>query len=139
MYVISPKKSGTILINGLVNEIINRPVPRDMNTLTALKRCSLGLDLYLWLVYRTFALGAPLMCCQRDCAQRRFSDLFAIAFLTSSFLLTACDNSRPINGAGNSANHQVVGSGNGSVTVMFPLHLIKKIHLPRSSFRYISS
>ena len=23
-----------------------------MNTLTALKRCSLGLDLYLWLVYR---------------------------------------------------------------------------------------
>ena len=31
-----------------------------MNTLTALKRCSLGLDLYLWLVYRTFALRAPL-------------------------------------------------------------------------------
>ena len=42
------------------NEIINRPVPLDMNTLTALKRCALGLDLYLWLVYRTFALGAPL-------------------------------------------------------------------------------
>ena len=31
------------------NEIINHPVPLDMNTLTALKRCSLGLDLYLWL------------------------------------------------------------------------------------------
>ena len=30
-----------------------------MNTLTALKRCSLGLDLYLWLVYRTFPLQAP--------------------------------------------------------------------------------
>ena len=29
------------------NEIIRRPVPIDMNTLTALKRCSLGLDLYL--------------------------------------------------------------------------------------------
>ena len=42
------------------NEIINRPVPLDMNTITALKRCSLGLDLYLWLVYRTFALGAQL-------------------------------------------------------------------------------
>ena len=41
-------------------EIINRPVPIDMNTLTALKRSSLGLDLYLWLVYRTFALRAPL-------------------------------------------------------------------------------
>ena len=42
------------------NEIINHPVPLDMNTLTALKRCSLGLDLYLWLTYRTFALRAPL-------------------------------------------------------------------------------
>ena len=31
-----------------------------MNTLTALKRSTLGLDLYLWLVYRTFALRAPL-------------------------------------------------------------------------------
>ena len=27
-----------------------------MNTLTALKRSTLGLDLYLWLVYRTFPL-----------------------------------------------------------------------------------
>ena len=41
------------------NEIIQHPVPIDMNTLTALKRCSLGLDLYLWLVYRTFQLRAP--------------------------------------------------------------------------------
>ena len=31
------------------NEIIRHPVPLDMNTLTALKRCALGLDLYLWL------------------------------------------------------------------------------------------
>ena len=35
----------------LFNEIIHNPVPLDMNTLTALKRCSLGLDLYLWLTY----------------------------------------------------------------------------------------
>ena len=41
------------------NEIIQHPVPIDMNTLTALKRCSLGLDLYLWLVYRTFTLRSP--------------------------------------------------------------------------------
>ena len=41
------------------NEIIRRPVPIDMNTLQALKRCSLGLDLYLWLTYRTFALKRP--------------------------------------------------------------------------------
>ena len=44
----------------LFNEIINRPVPLDMNILKALKRSTLGLDLYLWLNYRTFALRAPL-------------------------------------------------------------------------------
>ena len=42
------------------NEIINHPVPLDLNTLMALTRCALGLDLYLWLTYRTFALRAPL-------------------------------------------------------------------------------
>ena len=42
------------------NEIIRHPVPIDMNTLKALKRCALGLDLYLWINYRTFALRAPL-------------------------------------------------------------------------------
>ena len=40
-------------------EVIRHPVPLDMNTLNALKRCALGLDLYLWLTYRTFALRAP--------------------------------------------------------------------------------
>ena len=42
------------------NEIIRHPVPIDMNTLKALKRCSLGLDLYLWVAYRTFSLRRPL-------------------------------------------------------------------------------
>ena len=41
------------------NEIIRHPVPIEMNTLKALKRSTLGLDLYLWLVYRTFMLRAP--------------------------------------------------------------------------------
>ena len=35
-------------------------MPLDLNTLKALKRCSLGLDLYLWLAYRTFALNRPV-------------------------------------------------------------------------------
>ena len=43
----------------LFNEIIRHPMPIDMNTLKALKRSSLGLDLYLWLTYRTFALRGP--------------------------------------------------------------------------------
>jgi hypothetical protein len=41
-------------------EIISHPVPINMNILNALKRSSLGLDLYLWLLYRTFALRQPL-------------------------------------------------------------------------------
>ena len=42
------------------HEVITNPIPLDMNTLRALKRSSLGLDLYLWLTYRTFALKRPL-------------------------------------------------------------------------------
>ena len=41
-------------------EIITRPIPLDMHVLRALTRSSLGLDLYLWLNYRTFALNQPL-------------------------------------------------------------------------------
>ena len=42
------------------NEILSHPVPLDMNILKALKRSSLGLDLYLWLTYRTFSLKRVL-------------------------------------------------------------------------------
>ena len=41
-------------------EIIRQAVPLDMNILKALKRSSLGLDLYLWLTYRSFTLKRPL-------------------------------------------------------------------------------
>ena len=41
------------------NEIVSHPVPLDMNTLKGLKRSPLGLDLYLWLTYRIFALTTP--------------------------------------------------------------------------------
>ena len=41
-------------------EIIRHPVPLDLNALKALKRSPLGLDLYMWLTYRTFKLDAPL-------------------------------------------------------------------------------
>ena len=37
-------------------EIVAHPVPLNMNILRALKRSSLGLDLYLWVTYRTFTL-----------------------------------------------------------------------------------
>ena len=52
-------KSKIRLSESFFQEIIRHPVPLDMNTLTALKRSPLGLDLYLWLTYRTFALRAP--------------------------------------------------------------------------------
>ena len=47
------------LSESFFNEIIRHPVPLDLTTLKALKRSPLGLDLYLWLVYRTFSLRAP--------------------------------------------------------------------------------
>ena len=58
----------------LFNEIISHPVPLNMNTLTALKRSPLGLDLYLWLVYRTFPLRAPLRLTWRQLYQQFGSD-----------------------------------------------------------------
>ena len=42
------------------NEIILHPVPLDINILKAVKRSSLGLDLYQWVTYRTFTLKRPL-------------------------------------------------------------------------------
>ena len=53
-------KSKIYLGEAFFNEIIRHPVPLDMNTLKGLKRCALGLDLYLWLTYRTFALTSPV-------------------------------------------------------------------------------
>ena len=41
-------------------EIIRHPVPIDMTILKSMKRSALGLDLYLWLTYRTFALKGPM-------------------------------------------------------------------------------
>ena len=48
------------LSEAFFNEIVSHPVPLDLTTLKALKRSPLGLDLYLWLVYRTFSLDAPM-------------------------------------------------------------------------------
>ena len=42
------------------HEVIANPIPLDLNILKAVKRSPLGLDLYLWLTYRTFALKRPL-------------------------------------------------------------------------------
>lgn len=40
----------------LFQEIIAHPVPLDMRILKAMRRSSLGLDLYMWLSYKTFTL-----------------------------------------------------------------------------------
>lgn len=47
-------------------EIIHRPLPLDLNILKALKRSPLGLDLYMWLSYRTFTLRKPVALRWRD-------------------------------------------------------------------------
>ena len=49
-----------VLGNRFFDEIITSPVPVDMNTLRALKRSSLGLDIYYWVTYRLFGLTEPV-------------------------------------------------------------------------------
>jgi hypothetical protein len=40
----------------LFHEILNNPIPLDMQILKAMRRSSLGLDLYMWLSYKTYTL-----------------------------------------------------------------------------------
>ena len=57
-------------------EIIEHPVPLDLNILKSLKRSPLGLDMYLWLTYRMFNLTRPLrLICEgvRRAPERRLS------------------------------------------------------------------
>ena len=56
-------------------EIIAHPIPLDMNILRSLKRSPLGLDLYLWLTYRTFALKRPLRLSWRQIYRQFGADL----------------------------------------------------------------
>ena len=42
------------------HDILRHPFPLDMNILKALKKSPLGLDFYMWAVYRTFSLTLPL-------------------------------------------------------------------------------
>ena len=51
-------QSKIVLSENFFEEIISHPVPLDMNILKALTRSALGLDLYVWLNYRTFGLAA---------------------------------------------------------------------------------
>ena len=48
------------------DSIVRQPVPIDLNCLHALRRSTLGLDLYLWLTYRTFSLTDPLPLTWKD-------------------------------------------------------------------------
>lgn len=49
-------KSHVTLNQDFFQEIIERPVPLDLNALRALKRSPLALDIYSWLTYRLFSL-----------------------------------------------------------------------------------
>ena len=47
------------LAQELYDDIAANPVPLDLRTLRALRRCSLGIDLYLWLNYVVYGLTEP--------------------------------------------------------------------------------
>ena len=53
--------NSTVEINSkLFLEILAHPVPVDLRVLKAMKRSTLGLDLYLWLAYKTFRMRKPI-------------------------------------------------------------------------------
>ena len=56
------------------NEIIRNPVPLDLHILKSLSRSPLGLDLYLWLTYRTFDLTRSLRLTWRQLYEQFDSD-----------------------------------------------------------------
>ena len=56
------------------NEIIRNPVPLDLHILKSLSRSPLGLDLYLWLTYRTFGLTRSLRLTWRQIYEQFGSD-----------------------------------------------------------------
>lgn len=53
-------ESTVILGHRFFKELLKAPVPIDLYVLRSMKRSSLGLDLYMWLTYRTFDLHRPL-------------------------------------------------------------------------------
>ena len=70
------------------NEIISHPVPIDMNTLTALKRSSLGLDLYLWTAYT-----APSRFARRSASPGRTCTGSSERTLPGQTITTPCNTS----------------------------------------------
>lgn len=54
-------RSTVVLGSKFFSEIVGHPVPIDLGVLRAMKRSSLGVDLYLWLTYRLFRLERPLV------------------------------------------------------------------------------
>ena len=53
--------TSTIELNHrLFRELIEHAVPINLRVLRAMRRSTLGLDLYLWLTYRTFGLKSLL-------------------------------------------------------------------------------
>ena len=52
--------SSITLGQAFFDEILRSPVPVDMNVLKALRRSTLGLDLYFWLTCKYFTLAEPV-------------------------------------------------------------------------------
>ena len=53
-------ESKIVLGERFFQEVITNPVPLDTRILKRLSRSPLGIDLYVWLVYRTFGLTRPV-------------------------------------------------------------------------------
>ena len=96
------------------HEILAHPVPIDLNALLALKRSPLGLDLYLWLTYRTFALKRPLCLSWRQLYRQFGADpaqLEKRGFTINRFRAACLRELKKINPAWPDLNYHTVTGG----------------------------
>ena len=92
-------------------EIIAHPIPLDLNTLKALRRSPLGLDLYFWLVYRTFTLKAPLTLTWRQLYQQFGANPMNTKTETSRFRAACLRELKKINRAWPDLHYRTVFGG----------------------------
>ena len=92
-------------------EIIAHPIPLDLGILRSMKRSPLGLDLYFWLTYRTFALKAPLRLSWRQLYRQFGADPSKASdhdFSVSRFRAACLRELKKINRAWPDLNYQTV-------------------------------
>jgi hypothetical protein len=83
------------LTTDFFNEVVSNPVPLDLNVLHAIRKSPMQMDVYTWLVYRTYSIYAtgnrPAKISWADLQTQFGANYGALPNESSDFLLTAPD------------------------------------------------